>query len=148
MINLAINCNPMVITNFLHQAQRLMLFKKCFEFESTHIKSLVGCIFQVKETLIKSAEPVTPPQKASQSENNVTKLIVDFTNLEAISVNTKLEQYNRGAHAWDFPVLRLLAHNGLACDAISATVKQTFLAAAGVCRTGGASLAVQTMIKR
>ncbi|POW16696.1 hypothetical protein PSTT_01202 [Puccinia striiformis] len=121
------------------------------------------------EALIKSAEIVTPPTKASQSENNLTKSdseseADDYNfyppDLEAISVNTELERYNSGvfpmdrkgdvlgwwkAHTRDFPVLGSLARDYLACAASSATVEQTFSAAAGVCRTAWTSLAIRTI---
>ncbi|KAI9628509.1 hypothetical protein H4Q26_018037 [Puccinia striiformis f. sp. tritici PST-130] len=100
-IDLAINCDTVVITTFLHPAWRLMLFKKDFPSKSIRIESLVGRVFQQREALIKSAEIVTPPTKASQSENDLTKSdseseADDYNfyppDLKAISVNTELER--------------------------------------------------------
>ncbi|POW00535.1 hypothetical protein PSTT_13083 [Puccinia striiformis] len=168
-INLTINCDTVVITTFLHPAWRLMLFKKDFPSKSIRIESLVGRVFQQREALIKSAEIVTPPTKASQSENNLTKSdseseADDYNfyppDLKAISVNTELERYNSGvfpmdrkgdvlgwwkAHTRDFPVLGSLARDYLACAASSATVERTFSAAAGVCGTARTSLAIRTI---
>ncbi|KAI7948048.1 hypothetical protein MJO28_009956 [Puccinia striiformis f. sp. tritici] len=168
-IDLAINCDTVVITTFLHPAWRLMLFKKDFPSKSIRIESLVGRVFQQREALIKSAEIVTPPTKASQSENNLTKSdseseADDYNfyppDLKAISVNTELERYNSGvfpmdrkgdvlgwwkAHTRDFPVLGSLARDYLACAASSATVERTFSAAAGVCGTARTSLAIRTI---
>ena len=79
---------------------------------------------------------------------------------QVIEMSTKIERYNNGsfpidkkgcvlnwwkAHCKDFPILGSLARDYLACPASSASVERTFLAAAKVCSTGRAGLAIRTI---
>ncbi|KAI9623617.1 hypothetical protein KEM48_009384 [Puccinia striiformis f. sp. tritici PST-130] len=52
---------------------------------------------------------------------------------------------NNVIHHKDFPVLGSLARDYLACPASSATVEQTFSAAAQVCASGRSGLAIRTI---
>ncbi|KAI7961346.1 hypothetical protein MJO28_001835 [Puccinia striiformis f. sp. tritici] len=113
------------------------------------LTSLKSRIFGERDELLKLLQPNPTPPEGTQSELNASPNDSDSdgdafnyypTNGDTIEVNTELEHYNN-----DFPVMASLARDYLACAASSASVERTFLAAAGVCATGQASLAIQTI---
>ncbi|KAH9445678.1 hypothetical protein Pst134EB_023514 [Puccinia striiformis f. sp. tritici] len=169
-LNLAIKCDTVCMATFLHPAWRMILFTRKFEpkiFAS--IERLVARKFEEREALIKASEPEPPPPKKTNSDNEPTPGDSESENDEfdfypqdsqTVDVNTEMERYNSGvfpmdrkgdllgwwkAHTKDFPVMASLARDYLACAASSATVERTFSAAAGVCGTGRAGLAVRTI---
>ncbi|KNE95961.1 hypothetical protein PSTG_10758 [Puccinia striiformis f. sp. tritici PST-78] len=168
-LNLAVTCDTVIMATFLHPAWRMMLFTNRFEAHLTRITNLVSRIFGERDELLKSLQPDPAPPKGTQSEINTSPNDSDSdgdafnyypTNGDTIDINTELKRYNNGdfpldkkgcvlgwwkIHCKDFPVMASLARDYLACAASSASVEQTFSAAAGVCATGRASLAIRTI---
>ena len=169
-LDLALNCDTIILATFLHPAWRMMLFNKRFEAHITRITELIQETFEEREIHLKSLEPISPP-KDSRSDPNGSPTNVDSEsdgdkfnfypeNSQAIQMNTEIERYTNGdfpmdkkgcALAWwkihckDFPVLGSLARDFLACPASSASVERTFSAAAQVCATGRSGLAARTI---
>ncbi|KNE95772.1 hypothetical protein PSTG_10990 [Puccinia striiformis f. sp. tritici PST-78] len=169
-LNIALKCDTIVMAAFPHPAWRMMQFSKRFTSATTRITVLINSKFIEREALLESIKPPTPPPKPSQSDKNLNEPSdsegdeFNFypSNPDALEINTKLERYNNGdfpmdkkgnllgwwkAHVKDFPVMASLARDHHACAASSATVDRTFSAAADVCASGRAGLAVRT-IKR
>ncbi|KAH9467967.1 hypothetical protein Pst134EA_011589 [Puccinia striiformis f. sp. tritici] len=168
-LNLAVTCDTVIMATFLHPAWRMMPFTNRFKAHLTQITNLVSRIFGERDELLKSLQPNPAPPKGTQSEINTSPNDSDSdgdafnyypTNGDTIDINTELKRYNNGdfpldkkgcvlgwwkIHCKDFPVMASLARDYLACAASSASVEQTFSAAAGVCATGRASLAIQTI---
>ncbi|POW18923.1 hypothetical protein PSHT_05241 [Puccinia striiformis] len=169
-INLAINCNTVILATFLHPAWRMMLFQKCFEAHVPRINDLILQIFKDRDAHLKSLWPETPPVDPQsdtngdaaevQSDSDGDEFNFYPQDSQAIEVNTELERYNNGdfplnkegcvlgwwkIHSKDFPVLGSLARDYLACSASSASVERTFSAAAQVCAAGRSGLAIRTI---
>lgn len=109
-INLAINCNTVILATFLHPAWRMMLFQKCFEAHVPRINDLILQIFKDRDAHLKSLWPETPPVDPQsdtngdaaevQSDSDGDEFNFYPQDSQAIEVNTELERYNNG----DFPL--------------------------------------------
>ncbi|KAI7955002.1 hypothetical protein MJO28_005402 [Puccinia striiformis f. sp. tritici] len=144
-MDLAVNCDAVVMATFLHPAWRVMFFNKHF---ASHAKRITR---RTQSDLHGS-----PTNDDSDDEE------FNFypQNSDAVVINTELERYNNRdyplgikgcvlgwwkAHSKDFPILGSLARDHLACAASSATVERTFSAAGQICATSRAGLAIRSI---
>ncbi|POW22426.1 hypothetical protein PSHT_01276 [Puccinia striiformis] len=103
-IELAINCDPVVLATLLHPAWRMKLFHKQFESHVPRITNMILEIFQARDVYLKSLQPETPPvDPQSNANGEAANLPFDSDGDEfnfypqdsqAIEVNTELERYN------------------------------------------------------
>ncbi|OAV99865.1 hypothetical protein PTTG_25078 [Puccinia triticina 1-1 BBBD Race 1] len=110
-LNLALNCDTIILATFLHPAWRMMLFNKRFEVHITRITELIQETFEEREFHLKSLEPISPP-KDSRSDPNGSPTNVDSEsngdkfnfypeNPQAIQMNTKIKRYTNGNFPMD-----------------------------------------------
>ncbi|KAI9613926.1 hypothetical protein H4Q26_009776 [Puccinia striiformis f. sp. tritici PST-130] len=109
-IELAINCDPVVLATLLHPAWRMKLFHKQFESHVPRITNMILEIFQARDVYLKSLQPETPPVNPQSNANGeAANLPFDSDGDEfnfypqdsqAIEVNTELERYNNRNFPW------------------------------------------------
>ncbi|KAI9623895.1 hypothetical protein KEM48_009268 [Puccinia striiformis f. sp. tritici PST-130] len=168
-MDLAVNCDAVVMATFLHPAWRDMFFNKHFASHAKRITRLIQSNFDTREDHLNSLKAESSPPKESQSDLHGSPTDDDSDdeefnfypqNSDAVVINTDLERYNNGdyplgikgcvlgwwkAHSKDFPILGSLARDHLACAASSATVERTFSAAGQICATSRAGLAIRSI---
>ncbi|OAV91789.1 hypothetical protein PTTG_27882 [Puccinia triticina 1-1 BBBD Race 1] len=152
-INLALNCDTVILATYLHPAWRMMLFANRFSSETSRITQLRT-----------QSNPNT--NATSNSESDGGEFNYYPTNPEASEVNTEMDRYNNGDHPMDkkgdllgwwkphspvpgarkrLPCIGIFG-KGLSC--LRSQLSQcgrTFSAAAGVCATGRTALAIRTI---
>ncbi|KAH9455581.1 hypothetical protein Pst134EA_023040 [Puccinia striiformis f. sp. tritici] len=109
-VELAINCDTVVLATFLHPAWRMMLFKKEFPTHVSRITSLIKEKFEDRDIYLKSLQPETPPLvnqsgingdiADAESDSDGDEYNFYPQNSQAIDINTEMERYNKG----DFPL--------------------------------------------
>ncbi|POW16079.1 hypothetical protein PSTT_01625 [Puccinia striiformis] len=144
-MDLAVNCDAVVMATFLHPAWRVMFFNKHF---ASHAKRIT------RRTQSDLHGSPTDDDSDDEEFNFYPQ------NSDAVVINTELERYNNRdyplgikgcvlgwwkAHSKDFPILGSLARDHLACAASSATVERTFSAAGQICATSRAGLAIRSI---
>ncbi|KNE99835.1 hypothetical protein PSTG_06924 [Puccinia striiformis f. sp. tritici PST-78] len=168
-MDLAVNCDAVVMATFLHPAWRVMFFNKHFASHAKRITRLIQSNFDTQEDHLNSLKAESSPPKESQSDLHGSPTDDDSDdeefnfypqNSDVVVINTELERYNNGdyplgikgcvlgwwkAHSNDFPILGSLARDHLACAASSATVERTFSAAGQICATSRAGLAIRSI---
>ncbi|KAA1122047.1 hypothetical protein PGTUg99_023479 [Puccinia graminis f. sp. tritici] len=104
-MNLAIECDTVIMATYLHPAWRMMLFTKRFENHLVRIEHLINQIFHNRDSHLKSIRPSSPP-KESQSEPNTTQADSESEDNEfnfypkgsdTLEVNTEMDRYNTGS---------------------------------------------------
>ncbi|KNE87310.1 hypothetical protein PSTG_19309, partial [Puccinia striiformis f. sp. tritici PST-78] len=109
-LDLALKCDTVVITTFLHPAWRMMLFNYRFSTHVTRISELIQLKFNDRESHLKSLQPESPPVKDLPSnsnkddDSNSNSCGEEFNfypkENEVVDINTELERYNSGV----FPI--------------------------------------------
>ncbi|KAI9611264.1 hypothetical protein KEM48_004590 [Puccinia striiformis f. sp. tritici PST-130] len=108
-VELAINCDTVVLATFLHPAWRMMLFKKEFNTR-LRITSLIKEKFEDRDIYLKSLQPETPPLvnqsgingdiADAESDSDGDEYNFYPQNSQAIDINTEMERYNKGDFPW------------------------------------------------
>ncbi|KAA1131961.1 hypothetical protein PGTUg99_034679 [Puccinia graminis f. sp. tritici] len=158
--DLALKCEPILMATMLHPAWRLLLFANKFQSHHTVAQALLLKKFNKRQAIL--GPPTAPTAKEAPSPIDPEDEGYNFypSNPGTDDGEDELNRYHEVKYslgikgnilAWwksqapSFPVLASLARNYLSCAASSASVKQTFSAAADICTTSRGALAPQTI---
>ncbi|KAA1132450.1 hypothetical protein PGTUg99_010363 [Puccinia graminis f. sp. tritici] len=108
-LNIALQCDTVILATFLHPAWRMMLFTNRFDTHILRINDLIKQVFDARSDELKANQPpTTPPTQVQTTDNSSSDSDSDGNefnyypiNSQATEENTELERYNKGNFPMD-----------------------------------------------